>query len=341
MLGTRPGMLLITLGVAHGLADGAAGWLLGQTLVHHSSATLALGILLYNGLAFGGQPLVGIWVDRHRCAPLTTRTALGLLALALLMPDPIMPSPLVAIALAGLGSAGFHPGAGAIASRLAAGRATALGVFTAPGIVGLSLGTALGWMDWPLALPLEIALVGLAVALAALGNGVVGATSGATSVEPSSPSVGGDESRSHQRWREGLLLGLLGAIALRSALWVLIQVIHQQNTLALVTLGIAAAIGKGIGGYGSDRLGSRRWLGAALVGAILCLPWPWLPLQAVGVALLQSTVPLAWQAVIPCLPQQRATAAGLTLGLAVAIGGLWLLPGLVITALGLTLPADL
>ena len=325
-LGHRRSQLL-WLGLAHGVADGAAGWLLGQCLLHQSPATAASGILLYNALGFGGQALVGPWVDRYHCPRATTLAALVLLTLAL-----GIPVPLPALALAGLGSACFHPGAGAIATRLAAGRTTALGVFTAPGILGLTFGTAAGVANWPLALPIGIALLTLA-----LGIGR------SPQVAPPSPSPSAQLNRTQagapaeglQSWQEGMLVALVGAIAMRSALWLIIQVIHQQAMGALITLGIAAALGKGLGGYGRDRVGSRRWLLGALIGAALCLPWPYLPLQAVGVALLQSTVPLAWQAVIQCLPRQRATAAGLTLGLAVAIGGLWLVPGLVITGLNL------
>lgn len=308
-----------------GLTDGAVGWLLGQCLLHQTPATAALGILLYNALGFGGQALVGPLVDRYRCPRGTTLAALVLLMLAL-----GIPAPLQALVLAGLGSACFHPGAGAIATRLAAGRTTALGLFTAPGILGLTFGTAAGVADWSIALPIGIALLTLALGIGLsppatppkLGPLVPWNTGAAGELEPGIGS-----------WQEGVLVLLIGAIAVRSALWLIIQVIHQQAMGALITLGIAAALGKWLGGYGRDRVGSRRWLLGALVGAALCLPWPYLPLQALGVALLQSTVPL--EAVIQCLPQQWATAAGLTVGLAVAIGGLWLVPGLVITGLNL------
>jgi FSR family fosmidomycin resistance protein-like MFS transporter len=326
-MGGRDRHQLLWLGLAHGVADGAAGWLLGQCLLHQPPATAASGILLYNALGFGGQALVGPLVDRYHCPRATTLAALVLLTLAL-----VIPSPLPALALAGLGSACFHPGAGAIATRLATGRTTALGIFTAPGILGLTFGTGAGVANWPLALPIGIALLTLALG--------IGLSSPATRAKNSPPTRIAQEdaqgvTASLRSWQEGMLVLLLGAIAVRSALWLILQIVHQQAMGALITLGIAAALGKWLGGYGRDRLGSRRWLLGALVGAALCLPWPHLPLQALGVALLQSTVPLAWQAVIQCLPQQRATAAGLTLGLAVAIGGLWLVPGLVITGLNL------
>jgi hypothetical protein len=304
---------------------------------------------------------VGPLVDRYHCPRATTLAALVLLTLAL-----VIPSPLPALALAGLGSACFHPGAGAIATRLATGRTTALGIFTAPGILGLTFGTGAGVANWPLALPIGIALLTLALGIGlsqdlrsgirfwpldsqcwgnrmphppALGDRSP-ISSPATRAKNSPPTRIAQEDAqgvmdSLRSWQEGMLVLLLGAIAVRSALWLILQIVHQQAMGALITLGIAAALGKWLGGYGRDRLGSRRWLLGALIGAALCLPWPYLPLQAVGVALLQSTVPLAWQAVIQCLPQQRATAAGLTLGLAVAIGGLWLVPGLVITGLNL------
>ncbi|HWQ14760.1 MAG TPA: hypothetical protein VNL77_18320, partial [Roseiflexaceae bacterium] len=52
------------LGIAHGLGDGAAGYLLGGLARSMLLADVALLVLLYNALAFGGQPLAGMLVDR-------------------------------------------------------------------------------------------------------------------------------------------------------------------------------------------------------------------------------------------------------------------------------------
>jgi FSR family fosmidomycin resistance protein-like MFS transporter len=320
---TPPGVTwnhLLLLAVAHGIADGAAGWRLGQTLLHQPAATVALGVLLYNGVAFGGQPLVGLWIDRHQQPQGVTVLALGLLALGVELPHPLL-----ALAGAGVGSALFHPSAGAIAARQAT--AGALGLFAAPGILGLTVGFGLGMTEKPFGGAIALGLLALAGALAWVEGGAF--NSPAVIAPP--PPIPAHSTPGP--WQETVLVILVGAIALRSGLWLLVQTLHQGAMGALLSLGLAAAVGKVLGGYGGDRYGTRRWLWGALGGAALCLPWPILPLQWLGVAWLQSTVPLAWRAVMANLPRQPATATGLALGLAVALGGLWLLPGLLLPLL--------
>ena len=58
-------ILPLTLGLAHGVADGAPGMLLGTLPRAMALSQVALLVLLYNALAFGAQPLVGLLADRR------------------------------------------------------------------------------------------------------------------------------------------------------------------------------------------------------------------------------------------------------------------------------------
>jgi FSR family fosmidomycin resistance protein-like MFS transporter len=98
----------------------------------------------------------------------------------------------------------------------------------------------------------------------------------------------------------------------------------------LLLMAVAAAAGKILGGALADRIGWRRWVvGALLLAApLLALGARSLPLLLLGVALLQSATPVGLALSAQLLPHRPATAAGLALGLAIAIGGFPALGGL-------------
>jgi len=120
------------------------------------------------------------------------------------------------------------------------------------------------------------------------------------------------------------MLVLLAGIALRSAVWSSLQLLFQGRFDLLLALAVAAAAGKILGGILADRVGWRRWtVGAlALAAPLLALGEQNLIALLAGVALLQSATPVALAATSRLLPRSPATAAGLALGLAIAIGGI-------------------
>src|SRR4051794_21434338 len=103
--------LPLLLGLAHGAADAAAGLLLGDLPRTVPLVQVGLLVLLYNAIAFAGQPFAGLIVDRWgrpRTALLGGLTLLGTAVLS----APRQPT--VALMLAGVGSALFHVGGGAL-----------------------------------------------------------------------------------------------------------------------------------------------------------------------------------------------------------------------------------
>ncbi|MDA0266444.1 MAG: MFS transporter [Cyanobacteria bacterium] len=302
-------LLLWRLGLAHGVADGATGWLMGDLLLTQDPVQGAIALLLYNGIAFGGQALTGLVVDRTNTARLAAWGGLGLLALGLGVAHG---SPWMAVLLAGLGSAWFHPGAGAIATHWAKGQAAPLGIFTAPGVLGLGLG--LGWAltDHGNILP------GLALGIGWIGLGILPPLAASLNREPPTCAP-----------RSGMTVLLLGAIFLRSGLWLALQGRYYPHLGMLLALTGAAAGGKWLGGYLGDCWGWRNWAIAATLGAIALGVSPHWQLHILGAMLLQSTVPITWAAINKTLPpDQTATATGLALGLAIALSGIWLLPAI-------------
>jgi MFS transporter, FSR family, fosmidomycin resistance protein len=305
---------LVVLGLAHGVSDGAAGLLLGS--LSHSMPLWQVGllVLVYNALAFGGQPVAGFVADQLRQPKLAALAGLLVMALAVV----IAPGqPAVAVGIAGIGSALFHVGGGALALCATPERAAGPGVFAAPGVVGLAIGGALAAAS-PGALPVwpcAVLLVGLAVAVTL------------ADAPPLPYAERGDEPL--LEGHEAVMLVLLTAIALRSVVWNGVELLHDGQTLPLLLLAFAAGGGKVLGGILADRFGWRRWaMGALLVAApLLTFGGHQMIFLLPGVALLQSATPVMLALMGRALPRQPAVAAGMALGLGIAAGGLPLLGG--------------
>ena len=310
----RPPPLLLTLlllGAAHGLSDGAAGYLVGEIGGRESATRVALLVLLYNGLAFATQPFLGAVVDHFRRPRVALVAGLALMGVALFL----RAEPLAAILCAGVASSLLHIGGGAMALDATPGRAVGPALFAAPGVLGLAAGGALGIAGVPMMVPLAALLALVAVALFALP----------TVARPTSPARDAPLLEDHDL----IMMLLLGAIALRSALWSAIEGVMAGDTRLLLALAGAAMVGKLLGGPLADRFGWRRWtLGAlSLSSILLTLGRGSLVALLVGVALLQSVTPVAIAAVARVNPGRPATSAGLALGLAIAIGGFAIMEG--------------
>jgi FSR family fosmidomycin resistance protein-like MFS transporter len=221
--------------------------------------------------------------------------------------------PTLAIALAGLGSAFFHVGAGAIALNATPGRATGVGLFAAPGVLGLGVGGALAIA----AVPASPVLVGLLLVLLAFLAAALPPSSAVARVG-SAPSP-----RAVFDAHDLLVIGLLAAIALRSLVWTACTWIIEGQSASLLALTAAAAAGKVLGGPLADYFGWKRWCVAALLGAaVLACAGPTNPaLVCLSAALLQSATPATVAALLVWLPDRPALTAGLAFGLAIAVGG--------------------
>lgn len=302
--------LCIILGIAHGLADGAAGFLLGS-LSHTMSLEKASGlIIIYNVLGFGYQPLAGIFSDKWKCPHLATLLGLFSLLFGLLLTNWHSQ---MAVILAGIGSAAFHVGAGSLAITTASHRTTGLGIFTAPGVVGLAIGGAAGWTGYNLTLPISLLLVFIIVIIAI--NRQIW-----QNYELISCSTNESE---NAYLDDGIVLILLMLIALISTVWTSFQFLLQNNLQMLIIIAIAAAIAKVCGGILAEYWGWKWWMIISLtIAAFLLLVNQKNHLSLIlSLALLQSTVPITLAATARIMPQQPATATGFALGFSIIIGG--------------------
>lgn len=294
---------------------------------------LALAATLGSALP---QLLVGVLADRRRLpwmAPLgisLAGTGAGLSGLV-----PAYPLVFALLLLSGTGIAMFHPPAGRDARQAAGGSATAMSYFAAGGSVGFFLGPAL---VTPALDNLGLGGTALFIPPAVLMGFVLLRRHGRAR-GPASARV-----QHRGRDRVGLFAVLAGAEVVRSTISFglntfisLYWIRHLGASSALgglaLTLELAGGvIGTLLGGRIADRFGMARTVQAgnvALLPALLILMACHNKYAALPLALtagLITNVPFAVLVKLgqDYLPTRPGTAAGVTLGLAVSAGGLFM-----------------
>jgi FSR family fosmidomycin resistance protein-like MFS transporter len=291
----------LLLGLAHGISDAAAGMLVIRALLQHAPDA-GLLMLLYNGLAFGFQPVTGFLLDRLDRP--RTGIALGLILTATGLAV-FGQAPGLGMALAGLGSSLLHAGGGSLAITATSGRASAPGVFAAFGVVGLALGSGLGLSFSPLINSIFIAaLPGIALAILFFPQ-----------KRTDSPAP-----VHFPRLDELLLVGiLLLGVGFRSFAWTGVSSPLPDFSQAALWVALAAGAGKLLGGLAADRLG---WLPFALGGLSLALLLLVTGNGIPGVFFLQALTGLSLAFIGEKLPGSPALAASLVFGTGVILGGL-------------------
>ncbi|MFB2833321.1 MFS transporter [Floridanema evergladense] len=302
--------LCLILGIAHGFADAAAGFLLGSLPRTMSLEQASWLIILYNILGFGYQPLAGMLTDKSKRPRLAVLVGLFLLLSALIVAQ--WHSQL-AVILAGIGSAVFHVGGGALALAATPNRTTGPGFFAAPGAIGLAVGGVLGLTGYKVILPIII-LLGLMLCII----GVIDLSK--YNLLPYFQVKFEQEEIENTQKNDGILLVLLSAIALTSTVWTSFQFLLQNQLNIIIAIALAATIGKIFGGIFAQRWGWRRYTIASLTIATFLLFYQPNHLTLIlGLALLQSSIPVTLAATAKIMPQQPATATGFALGLAIKL----------------------
>ena len=308
---------------------------------HWSYATAASLLLALNLSSSVVQPAFGHWADRKSRAwlmPIGLVLAGGGLALVGWMPSYALV--LAALAVAGTGVAAFHPAAAqALHSVAGARRATSMSFFSVGGSAGFALGPlvatatllALGLRGT--ALLVVPAWLMAALLTANLWRYPVGVRSGARARDA-------DGSSSTSAWRPFILLCFVllcrsvAFAALNAFLPVYwINALQQGRAAAGAALSLLLAIGTAgtlLGGSMADRFGRKRVIALGLlISGLLLLALPAIRQPGLAMALL---VPLGLSLFAPAsvmvtlgqeyLPERVGLASGVTLGLAVTVGGL-------------------
>lgn len=280
-----------------------------------------LWMLLYNFCAFALQMPIGAAADRlDRNSCVAVGGFAGVLAGLLLG---IAGFPAGAAVVAGIGNACFHVGGGIDVLNRSERRAAPLGIFVAPGALGIFLGTMLGRAGTEAAVWIGGLLILSAVVIrAAAGREKLWLTSGNAPFSFSVPSSSVPSGRTLMA-----AACFLAAVILRSYSG-MIQNFPWKETLVGSGLILAGAVvlGKMAGGVLADKLGIQRTafrsMCAAAVG-FLCLVYPAAGILAVF--FWNMSMPLTLWAVSKVFPGAKGFGFGLlTFGLFVGFCPAWL-----------------
>lgn len=309
MKATSRFFLLALLASSHGVNDFLAGWMLGGGMPSASAWDRLPWLAIYAALAFAGQLPVAWLIDRSARRHPWLIGALATMVAAVAM---WRISPGAAVILSGVASAFCHVAGGAIALQLPRGE-RAIGWFSAPGVLGLTLGGWLGSTQGELALwaaLLPLALIGGCLVLRDQWPKFEAA-------EAPIPTPGIDA-------HDGLMLVILLALTLRSAVWDLVQIARSADLHILFAIALSAAFGKVLGGWMISRWPTVRQVSMTLIIACLLLEFARQSIVGLcaGIVLLQSTIPASIVLLHRSFGTSAARASAYVLGLTVALGGL-------------------
>jgi FSR family fosmidomycin resistance protein-like MFS transporter len=308
-----------------------------KPILHLSYTRTAAVVLVATLTSSVAQPLFGIWSDRRRAVWLTSLgVALGGFGIAFAALTPNYPVLLVLVAISGTGIGAFHPEAMKAAHEASgARRASGMALFSTGGNVGFSLG--------PLIATGAIGSLGLSGGLllilpAMLVAGVLVAERRHLQLIRPPHAAGAPLGRGGDL--NGAFMLLLAVVALRSVafyglftfipLWEVHRGHSKSYGNALLSAVLLAGVaGTLLAGPLADRFGRKRVLFASL----LLSPGLIATYVITGGLLGTSCVCLAGAAVISSfsvtivmsqeyLPSRIALASGLSVGLAIGLGGI-------------------
>jgi MFS transporter, FSR family, fosmidomycin resistance protein len=353
--------ILSVYGLAHIVVDTiSAAVVFGAAAIDLGQPEAFVGLLLlYHALAFGLQPMVGLATDAAKAPRFAAVLGCLITAAAVLLTS----WPVAAIVAVGIGNAVFHVGGGTVSLRLTPGRATAPGLFVAPGSIGLLAGAILGRNGAAASLPLlPVALV-LCLLMARMSVPAAEPAGSARRRVSRSASISCRDCRLSLREssdssmpiltstgrsadatfaerkatffnsqclsRGDLVLGLvLLSIAVRGLLGFLVTFPWETQPVLLIVMTLATVLGKALGGILADRWGwTRVAVGSMLAGLPLLACASTHPVVAIpGLFLLNITMPVTLAATARSLPGHPGFAFGLTC-LALILGAIAPLSG--------------
>lgn len=306
---------------------------------HYTYAAISGITLAATVLSSVAQPLFGIWADRRpRRWLIGSGILLAGLGVAVSGWTGHYLTTWLAIAASGLGVAAFHPEA-ARAARQAAGRSnTGMSIFALGGNIGFAAGSAVAT---PVLLAVGLrgtALLALPAVVMAL---ILARHLGGTLDRPTRSGTVPQLPTGRDDWRS--FATLTGVVVIRSIVFfgmssfIAVYFIDHFGTsqavggAALTVFLVTGAVGTVVGGWLGDRF---HPLVPIRSGLVLAVP-------ALGLLVLTDSTPVAFGAVAAIgislylpfsvfvllgqdyLPHRIGTASGVTVGLAVSIGGLF------------------
>jgi MFS transporter, FSR family, fosmidomycin resistance protein len=293
-------------GLLHGVNDLSAGFLLAAYTLTHGYSDSFLFISIYAILGFGGQLPVGFWLDKQKDIPFFAKIAVILLPLSLLF---FFVSSEAAIIGSGVASAFVHVTGGTICLQAHKNKSGPLGLFTAPGVLGLTIGGFLGEAGY--LLPVILLITSLLITTFIFRKPLP---------RYQIPQKKESELDSHDL----IMLLILLFMCFRSFLFDVVNYVAENYEDGILYIGVSAFLGKIIGGFVADRVGVRRFIYLTLVAALILFQFGKnnIYMLSAGIALLQSSVPVTLLMMSRSLPFHPASATAFSLGASIIFAGL-------------------
>ncbi|MDO8524703.1 MAG: hypothetical protein Q7R99_03670 [bacterium] len=306
---------LFVYGSTHAIVDAICAAVIFSIFKNQivSTANFISLVILYNVLAFSLQAILGLATDYFkspRAAAFLGCILIGISAITFLF------FPIVAIIFAGLGNALFHIGGGSISLNLTPKKATAPGIYVAPGALGLLVGTLLGksgqFIVWPFILILAVLCLLMFI------------------IKRPEMNYEREEIKENKlNYFKLILLLVFLSIAIRSLVGMVLVFPWKVNVDLLIILTLAVVLGKGLGGILADKFG---WIRVSVGALVLSIPFlvlgAGIPYWAIiGMFLFNITMPITLVVVSNILHGRPGFAFGLTC-LALILGALPAFSGL-------------
>ncbi|MDO4568370.1 MAG: hypothetical protein Q4B99_05350 [Clostridia bacterium] len=268
------------------------------------SQVFIYGLLVYNAVAFGMQPLIGMLCDKLHALSISTWGCF-LLAMGALLGG----VPWLSICLCGLGNAAFHVGGGIDSLVYADGKLARSGIFVASGALGVATGTLAASGGWLHGSPMEASLPVLLMGICGLV--CVFFLRDIPAEEYSVKRFGATDAARSDSF---VILICAAAVVVRSFAGANVQTQWGDAEWLVLIPAACACAGKVLGGILSDRFG------ASFVAAVsLLLSVPFIALLsaypvccAIGLVLFNMAMPITLCAIAERLPSRPGLAFGIT-----------------------------
>jgi MFS transporter, FSR family, fosmidomycin resistance protein len=267
---------------------------------------VAIGFLIYNLLAFGGQYFVARFLEKvSNFKHIISACALFNVAAVSLFHW----IPQLSLVLAGCASAVYHVAGGSVCIK--ENKAAPIGVFAAPGIAGLAIAGYLSYLKFDIWLVLTIVCVAF-----------IGMLQLVQFPQFNKNKEADEENHKVIDNHDVLMILLLGIISLRSAVWNIFQVIHEHNYTWLLAIAVSAFVGKILGGWISDKFGWKLYSFVSLITAMPLVSFfkEEIVLFCIGIGLLQSAIPANTAMMIAYCKGRKERGIAFSFGTAIVIG---------------------
>ncbi len=293
-------------GLLHGVNDLIAGFLLANFTLINDYNDSFLFISIYAILGFGGQLPVGLWLDKRK--NISEFSKISILFLFLTIPCFVI-SIKAGIICSGIASAFVHVTGGTICLQVHNDKSGHLGLFTSPGVLGLTIGSLLNWGK--LYMPIFFLITILSLAFLILRN-------------PLPNYQRAEKRKSELDSHDLIMLSILLFMCFRSFLFDVVNYVVEYYEDGLLYLGVSAFFGKLIGGFLADKVGIKKFIYGTLF--IACILFYFgkenIYMLCAGIAFLQSSVPVTLLMMSRSLPFHPATATAFSLGTSIVMAGL-------------------